>query len=137
MQQQLRFIWPRTELPTHVQTGQRGEEAARRFLSRTGYRILAINARVGAHDEIDIVAYDPADRVMVFVEVKTRARDSADYRPEMNITSTKRSRMARAARLWVAQCGWQGGYRLDAVFVVGESVTRHVKDLQWGTAHHA
>lgn len=131
MQQQLRLLWPRTELPTHVETGHRGEEAARRFLVRHGYRILAVNARIGMHDEIDVIAYDPADRVMVFAEVKTRARDSADYRPEMNITHVKRSRMARAARTWVDQCGWQGGYRLDAVFVVGGTVMQHVKELAW------
>lgn len=131
MQQQLHLLHLRPELPAHVQTGHRGEESARLFLGRLGYRILALNAHIGMHDEVDIIAYDPADRVMVFAEVKTRARDSADYRPELNITPLKRSRMARAARMWIDQCGWQGGYRLDAVFVVGATVTQHVKELAW------
>lgn len=130
-QQILQLIWPTVKVPAHVQTGKDGEEAARRHLSRLGYRILAYNARIGAHDEIDVIALDPADNVLVFVEVKTRSKDDPDYRPDLNITLTKRAAMSRAARQWVAEHEWQGGYRLDAVFVVEGRVKEHVQEIAW------
>lgn len=118
-------------LAAHVRTGRRGERIARRHLVRLGYRILACNARVGRHDEIDIVAFDPLDRVLVFVEVKTRDRNHPDYRPDLNMTPAKRAAMVRAARQWVEARDWRGGYRLDAVFVVGSLVKEHLRELAW------
>ncbi|OIO06947.1 YraN family protein [Candidatus Falkowbacteria bacterium CG_4_9_14_3_um_filter_36_9] len=49
--------------------GQFGEELAKRYLLRKGYRIIAKNKNTG-HKEIDIIAMDKKD--LVFVEVKTR-----------------------------------------------------------------
>jgi putative endonuclease len=48
--------------------GERGEDAAARFLKRLGYHILArhVDSRLG---ELDIIAVD--GRTVVFVEVKT------------------------------------------------------------------
>lgn len=131
IQQPLRLRWPHIHLPLHVITGREGEEAARHHLSRLGYRILACNARVGPHDEIDLIALDPADKVLVFVEVKTRSRDDPDYRPDLNITSAKRTAMSRAARRWIAEHHWEGGYRMDAVFVAAGKVKEHVRELAW------
>lgn len=129
-QQLLRLVWQRTELPRHVVTGREGEEAARRFLARKGYRILGVNARVGVHDEIDIIAFDPADKVIAFVEVKSRRREDPDFDPEMNLTSAKRASMSRAARRWIEDHGWAGGYRLDAILVTEGAVRRHLCELQ-------
>jgi putative endonuclease len=131
MQQSLRLPWHRSELPTSVVTGREGEEIARRFLSRLGYRLLGVNVRVGPHDEIDIVAFDPSDRVLVFAEVKSRSKDDPDYRPGLNLTPVKRASMTRAARAWVAKHGWNGGYRMDAIFVTDGKLKQHVKELDW------
>jgi putative endonuclease len=88
--------------------------------------VLGRNVRLG-HDEIDVVAFDPLDRVVAFVEVKTRARGER-YRPELNMTSKKRSRMLRAARRWVSDHGYDGGYRLDAAYV-SDSRVEYVVDV--------
>lgn len=130
-QQSLRLRWPRTPQSVHLETGREGEEAARQHLSRMGYRILACNARIGPHDEVDLIAFDPADGVLVFVEVKTRSRSDPDYRPDLNMTAAKRTAMSRAARRWVAENAWEGGYRMDAVFVVAGKVREHVRELAW------
>ena len=117
----------------HLQTGQRGEAVAVRYLRRQQFLVLARNVRLG-RDEIDIVAWDPLDRVIVFAEVKSRSRYSNNYHPDLNITPLKRHRMARAARLWVARHSWQGGYRLDVLCVADGNVTEHYREIAWETA---
>ena len=72
--------------PAHLQTGQTGEDIAAAFLESIGYRVIRRNVRVGLHDEIDIIAFDPGDKVLVFCEVKARERFSNDFTPDMNIT---------------------------------------------------
>lgn len=131
MQLSLGLRWPSKKTTVHAETGREGEEAARRHLARLGYRIIAFNARVGLHDEIDVIAFDPADGVIVFAEVKARARDDPDYRPDLNVTAAKRAAMSRAARQWIADNGWQGGYRLDAVYVTAGTVKEHLRELSW------
>ena len=73
--------------------GQRGEDAAARYLKRQGYRILArgLDSRLG---ELDIVAVD--DRTIVFVEVKTRRSNEAGH-PAEAIDPHKERRMTQAA----------------------------------------
>ncbi len=73
--------------------GDRGEDAAARFLKRQGYHILArhFDSPLG---ELDIVAVD--GRTVVFVEVKTRRSDDAG-RASDAIDSRKEQRMTQAA----------------------------------------
>jgi putative endonuclease len=73
--------------------GQRGEDAASRFLKRLGYRIVArgLDSRFG---ELDIVAVD--GRTVVFVEVKTRSSTDAGH-PADAIDQLKEKRMTQAA----------------------------------------
>jgi putative endonuclease len=73
--------------------GDRGEDAAAKFLKRQGYYILvrSLDSPLG---ELDIVAVD--GRTVVFVEVKTRRSDDAG-RPEEAIDQRKEQRMTQAA----------------------------------------
>jgi putative endonuclease len=73
--------------------GQRGEDAAARYLRRHGYRILAQghDSRLG---ELDIIAVE--DRTVVFIEVKTRSSDEAGQ-PAEAIDARKERRMTQAA----------------------------------------
>ncbi len=123
---------PVPALPDHIRTGNRGEEIACRFLRSQGYVLLGRNLRL-AKDEIDILAWDPADAVVVFAEVKTRSRTHPDYVPELNLTPAKRGTMIRGARQWVARHGWRGGYRLDLIGVMGGRVVEHLRELAWET----
>lgn len=88
--------------------------------------VIDRNVRLG-RDEIDIVAFDPLDRCIAFVEVKMRS-NGADYHPSLNMTRHKRRVILRAARRWVNDKGYDGGYRLDAAYVSGNSV-EYVVDL--------
>ena len=56
-----------------TRTGRAGEAAGAAYLEGKGYEILARNYRT--HDsELDIVAFDPRDRTLVCIEVKTWRR---------------------------------------------------------------
>lgn len=106
--------------------GSQGEALAVRHLLRQGMRVIDRNVRLG-RDEIDIVAFDPLDRCVAFVEVKMRS-NGADYHPSLNMTRKKRRVILRAARRWVNDKGYDGGYRLDAAYVSGNAV-EYVVDL--------
>lgn len=56
-------------MPSTVFAGKLGEERARIFLQKKGYKIIAKNFR-SRFGEIDIIAID--GNVLVFIEVKTR-----------------------------------------------------------------
>jgi putative endonuclease len=94
--------------------GQRGEDAATRFLKRSGFRILArgLDSRLG---ELDIIAVD--GRTVVFVEVKTRSSTEAGL-PADAIDATKQRRMTQAALAYLKSHGLlQHASRFDVVAV--------------------
>lgn len=79
--------------------GKEGEAAAVKFLKKRGYRILEKNFRsqVG---EIDIIAEH--DKVVVFVEVKTRTNEEYGH-PVTALTPTKQKKIARTAQSFLAR----------------------------------
>ena len=102
--------------------GQRGEDAAARFLKRQGFRILArgLDSRLG---ELDIVAVD--GRTIVFVEVKTRRSDDAGH-PAEAIDPHKERRMTQAALAYLkAQRLLNYAARFDVVAITWPEDARH------------
>jgi putative endonuclease len=79
--------------------GDRGEEAAAKYLKSRGYRILGRNYRK-KWGELDIVA--AFRKNIVFVEVKTRRR-GANFFPAQNVNYLKQQRLIRAAKTWLAE----------------------------------
>jgi putative endonuclease len=73
--------------------GQRGEEAAARYLRRRRYKILARGDDFGP-GELDLVVLDR--KTIVFVEVKTRQSDQAGH-PAEAVDTEKQRRLTRAA----------------------------------------
>ena len=97
--------------------GRDGEAIAAGHLERQGLRILerGFRTRTG---EIDLVAEDGG--VLVFVEVKTRSGLGCG-RPADAVDSRKRSRILRAAQLWLARHGSsEAPCRFDVVEVLSE-----------------
>lgn len=76
-------------------TGDLGEELAKRYLSKKGYKIIERNYRC-VLGEVDIIAMK--DDILVFVEVKTRK--STDYAPEDSVTAKKRSKLLTIAKYY-------------------------------------
>lgn len=118
----------------HLRLGRQSETLVCRMLRGKGYRILERNRRIGRRDEIDIIAHDPRDNVLVFVEVK--ARTSTGFHPELNLTSRKRRSIFRAARAWVAETDYDGGWRIDLVCVAAGKVIAQYEEIAeevpWG-----
>ena len=118
--------------------GNVGEDESVRFLKRNGYEILERNwfnkkgKRLG---EIDIIA-QTSDRMIVFVEVKTRTlflnRD--DMRPEEQITQSKMIKLQRVAECYIKEKGlWDRPWRFDAIAVLikegSVNNVRHLKNI--------
>lgn len=110
--------------------GQGGEHVAAAYLRSLGYHIRATNVRL-SRDELDIIAFDPADDVLVFAEVKTRSHLADEFLPEKTASWHKRRKLKRAARRWVAEHEYEGGYRMDLICVRGGKVTEHFRELEW------
>jgi putative endonuclease len=97
--------------------GSEGEEIAAQFLKQKGFEIVERNFFYG-HGEIDIIAVDPRDNYLVFVEVKTRY--SMDYGdPAYAINKKKISQLKKVAELYLAQKNiHQCDCRFDVVTVL-------------------
>ncbi|WCJ60133.1 YraN family protein [Fontisphaera persica] len=110
----------------HLQRGTAGERAARDYLGKQGWKLLAANYRV-PEGEIDLVFRDR--EVLVFVEVKTRT-DERWQRPAAAVDSQKRRRVSRAALAYLNSLGRpRVKFRFDVVEVLlpaeGPAVIRH------------
>jgi len=79
-------------------TGGLGEAAARTFLERHGYEILAQNWHAGRWGEIDIIAIKEGE--LVFVEVKARRGTGFGY-PEEAVTRAKQDKLKGAAQAFL------------------------------------
>ncbi|HQQ78077.1 MAG TPA: YraN family protein [Thermoanaerobaculia bacterium] len=100
-----------------VESGRRGEDLASSLLEENLLRILDRNVRY-KDGELDIVALDGG--TTVFVEVKRR-RDSSLGDPAEAVTRTKRLRVVRAARRWLAAHPSRArSVRFDVVAVLGD-----------------
>lgn len=105
----------RTPRPDARQTlGKYGEDVACEALVRRGYAVLERRFRLRG-GEIDIVARD--GRVLVFVEVKTRA-GPAFGEAAAAVTPRKQHRLTRLAGAYLARRGWTNvPCRFDVVTV--------------------
>ncbi len=113
----------------HLETGQRGEHIAAEFLEKKGWRIAERNYRAG-RGEIDLIAW-ANERLLVFVEVKTRSGDGFGG-PEGAVDARKQDLLARTAGIYMEQIDYDWEIRFDivAVLLKGETLLeiRHVED---------
>ena len=95
-------------------TGRLGEELARDFLKKRGFRILESNYRC-PEGEIDIVAHHK--NCLVFVEVRTKTSQEFGS-PEESVTQAKKKRMvATAQHYWQTHDRQLPLWRIDFVAV--------------------
>lgn len=105
-----------------------GEAIAALYLQKSGYEIREKNVRFGKL-EIDIVAYDRNQKMIVFVEVKTRSTHSSAYPVHSAVTGRKRRAMRKAVARWVTKHDYQGCGRIDVVSVSGGRIVEHIQNL--------
>ena len=104
--------------------GLRAESVAVLVLRLKGYSVLARRYAVSG-GEIDLIARRGG--LIAFVEVKARGDLDA---AATAISPTKRRRIGRAVRVWLARNPWASNLSLrgDAVFVAPGRLPRHAPD---------
>jgi putative endonuclease len=98
----------------HNEVGLEGELAARNYLIKKGYIIVAFNWHYGKK-EIDIVANH--NQIMVFVEVKTRSTLAFEH-PKEAVTPKKMRNVVEAADAFLIQRHIDLPSRFDIVTVL-------------------
>ncbi|MEY5019271.1 MAG: hypothetical protein RLZ22_359 [Verrucomicrobiota bacterium] len=78
--------------------GEYGERVAVDFLRSTGHRILKRNFKGPRRGEVDIIARQ--GRLLLFVEVKTRQKDTK-IRPLDAVNKSKQQLIERGANAWL------------------------------------
>ena len=113
---------PRRAANVGVAHGAWGEDVAVEWLRARGYVIVDRNVHPCLADrrlELDVVAYDRALDLMVFVEVKQHAARSDYQRRLRSLDRRKRLAVAHACRSWLRWNRWRGSYRFDVIEVYG------------------
>lgn len=98
----------------HNILGKAGEEEAKAYLKKKGYKIIEQNRRT-KRGEIDIIA--TYKNTLVFVEV--RAKGSEDFgTPEETINQHKKQKLLRNAKAYMHYIKYKGFCRIDAICIV-------------------
>ena len=111
----------------HNDFGKLGEELAVNYLIGKGYEILERNWR-NIHKEIDIIAKDGKD--LVIVEVKTRQSDEYGD-PDVAVTKKKQRMLIAAANAYITRNNLDIETRFDIISIVFKDdapVIEHIED---------
>ena len=106
-----------------VAHGAWGEDVAAEHLRIEGLVIVERNVRPCVGDrriEIDIIAYDRRQDVIVFVEVKQHKVRSPYQRRLRSVSKHKMDLLRRGCRTWLMKNRWHGACRFDVIEVYGE-----------------
>ena len=99
---------------TNLTIGKRGEEIAKRFLEKKGYKIIEQNYRT-KYGEIDLVCQKGKE--LIIVEVRTKVGDLYGT-PEESLNYRKLRKLRLNALAYVSRKRWKGPYQIDAVCIV-------------------
>lgn len=111
----------------HNDLGSWGEDFAADYLRRKGYAIMDRDWTYGrSKRDIDIVCRTPDEATVVFVEVKTRAREEATA-PEDAVDLKKIRHIGRAADEYVKARSISEELRFDIITVTGRRNSDNIK----------
>lgn len=111
--------------------GNHGEDLAVAELEAQSLHIIERNWRC-QHGEIDVVAYDEEEELLVFVEVKTKSGPGFGA-PLEAITHGKARRLYQLAHLWRREHKAYLPFRVDGIgvqFGSGEPLVTHIKAIE-------
>jgi len=104
----------------HNDVGKIGEDLAKKYLEKEGYKILEQNYKT-RYAEIDLVAEKAMKflnkKTLVFVEVRTKIGENFGS-PEDTINKAKLWKVLQNAKSYTAFKKWDGPARIDAVCIV-------------------
>ncbi len=98
----------------HNEVGKIGENLAKKFLEKQGYKIIEQNYKT-KYSEIDLVVQNK--KCLVFVEVRTKIGENFGT-PEETINKKKMRKIKGNALTYAVFKKWNGPLRLDAICIV-------------------
>ncbi|MGC9046586.1 MAG: YraN family protein [Minisyncoccia bacterium] len=108
--------------------GNTGEDLAIEFLKNNNYKIIERNFKK-QYGEIDIIAFDKYEKVLVLIEVKT---SNSDIEPEWQMTFKKIKNFQNISYLYANNhpeyC--KNGFRLDLIAInLKTNEIKHYKNI--------
>ena len=113
---------------SNIETGKKGEELAKEYLIKQGYKILEMNKRFSRFCEIDIIALDKT--TLVFCEVKTRKTNICGQ-PLEAITKSKYDNIKKGVYLYLQENPQYKKFRIDAISILlnPKLEIKHLKNI--------
>lgn len=114
----------------HTKVGKIGEDIAKKYLKKQGYKIIEQNYKT-KFAEIDLIT--KKDNQLIFVEVRTKT--GLDFgRPEQTIRRKKLRKLKRNVAHYLKYNNCNGSYRIDAIGVIldknrNKKQLRHFKNI--------
>jgi len=111
-----------------VSLGKFGEEKAKEYLEKQGYKILETNKHFSKFCEIDIIALDK--NTLVFAEVKTRKTTKFGL-PAEAVTKTKYQNIKNGIYFYLEENPQYKKFRIDVISIVLEPKfeIKHLKNV--------
>lgn len=117
-------------MASHNEIGKWGEEYAQKYLIKKGYTIRERDWHLGRRD-IDIIALTEDMMTLVFVEVKTRSKDTT-MDPEDAVNIKKMRSIGYCANVYIKENNLDMDFRFDIISIVGDNETKvevdHIED---------
>ena len=113
---------------SNISVGKQGEEIAKNYLVKNGYKIIDTNVRFSRFCEIDIIACDK--KSLVFVEVKTRTSYICGH-PLESITKVKYQHIRQGLFMYLKEHPEYKNFRIDAISVLLKPKVKieHLKNI--------
>ena len=111
-----------------LELGALGEARAAEFLLDQHWQLLAQRYRAG-QDEIDLVAFDPQQQELVFVEVKTRTSAQL-VDQELALDQRKLTALTRAAQHYLRYHPNPHDFRFDLITILPGEI-QHFENITW------
>ncbi len=110
----------------HNEVGKIGEDLAREYLKKQGYKIIEQNYKT-KYAEIDLIAEKSAGFLeknkLVFVEVRTKIGENFGS-PEDTLKQNKLKKVLQNSLAYSGFKKWQGPCQIDAICIVLKSLGR-------------
>ena len=116
----------------HLELGRRAEDRAEAYIRRSpGWKVLERNL-VNPYGELDIVAMDGSELVVVEVRCRTlgEVQSSLD-----SVGPRKLRRLVDAGRAHVDRIGWTGPWRIDLIGFTVNTADRDAAGSEWRLEH--
>ena len=112
----------------NIKVGKKGEELAKDYLIKNGYKIVELNKRFSRFCEIDIIAQDKD--TFVFCEVKTRKTNVCGS-PLEAITRVKYQNIKKGVYLYLQENLSCKKFRIDAISIILQPnlEIKHLKNI--------